>query len=536
MPFFNDERYNAYIIHRDIDTLTSVCHTFDITEDRILALSSFDKNSEIIVDLILIDNRSTDRYLYDKLKDIAPVIAIDEGGDARDLIPYTIDTLPNLLETKPNYFNTGLLNITKGIKKEYKNSPKRILISFGGQDPYNLTEWVVDRLMGVYNLEVVVGPLFKNREFPVPVLEGIDDLKKVIQDYDLVITSFGITAFEAVSLGVPVALLNPTEYHKDLSLKAGFYTLDKTLKLDYKKAVTQMEGIPLGKNENLTDLIFNISISQNGCPICKEASNEVLERFLDKTYHTCKHCSITYMTAFTKEREYESDYFFKEYSNQYGKTYLEDFEHIQSMGGRRLLPIKTKVLPDAKLLDVGCAYGPFLKAAEELGYKPYGVDISQDAITYIKNSFNYEVLCSPFPYGDNDIMPNKFSVVTMWYVIEHFKDLGTVLSSVNHILDKGGVFAFSTPNVRGVSGRKNLKNFLKCSPNDHYTIFDPVTAGKVLKNYGFKVYNIEITGHHPERFNRYARKGLLKHFFLLISKIFRLGDTFEIYCIKEHSL
>jgi hypothetical protein len=47
-----------------------------------------------------------------------------------------------------------------------------------------------------------------------------------------------------------------------------------------------------------------------------------------------------------------------------------------------------------------------------------------------------------------------------------------------------------------------------------------------------------VTGHHPERFPLLgafadpAKKGPLYRFLLFISRLFRLGDTFEVYAVK----
>ena len=83
---------------------------------------------------------------------------------------------------------------------------------------------------------------------------------------------------------------------------------------------------------------------------------------------------------------------------------------------------------------------------------------------------------------------------------------------------------------------KNYNNFLKNSPSDHYTIFNYKNASSVLKDYGFKVYKINVTGHHPERFSKMFKGRFFMKLFRYISYIFKLGDTFEIYAVKEQNL
>ena len=127
----------------------------------------------------------------------------------------------------------------------------------------------------------------------------------------------------------------------------------------------------------------------------------------------------------------------------------------------------------------------------------------------------------------------------MWYVIEHFENLSVVLNKVNSLLKNKGIFAFSTPSASGVSGRFKTKNFLQNSPVDHYSIWSFKSAKKVLKKYGFKILKIQSTGHHPERFFKKSiskeKNPFLWNLILYISRIFKLGDTFEVYCQKISS-
>jgi 2-polyprenyl-3-methyl-5-hydroxy-6-metoxy-1,4-benzoquinol methylase len=183
------------------------------------------------------------------------------------------------------------------------------------------------------------------------------------------------------------------------------------------------------------------------------------------------------------------------------------------------------------LLDIGCAYGPVLVEASHFGYLPQGVEIIPEAADYIRSEFGFRVFTGAF---ENSVFEHQFDVVTMWYVIEHFKDPDYILIRVNKLLKQDGIFSFSTPNSSGISARKKMSSFLMKSPLDHITIWNPKISARVLSRYGFKIKNISITGHHAERFSRFLGKNfyLLNKIFDLISKLFKLGDTFEVYAQK----
>jgi SAM-dependent methyltransferase len=236
--------------------------------------------------------------------------------------------------------------------------------------------------------------------------------------------------------------------------------------------------------------------------------------------------------------EYGRDYFFGFYQKQYGKTYLEDFPGLRAAGRERLKRIQALLPGESaagapKLLDIGCAYGPFLVAAKEAGFSPLGIDPAEDAVRYIRETLKLEARQGFFPETEIPVPKEGFDAVCLWYVIEHFREPRRALAEARRLLRPGGVLAFSTPSRSGVSGRKNQGAFLENSPADHWTLWSPRICRRVLKQAGFRLRRIHGTGHHPERFPLPGpltrRGGVLYGPLLLLSRIFRLGDTFEAY-------
>jgi 2-polyprenyl-3-methyl-5-hydroxy-6-metoxy-1,4-benzoquinol methylase len=474
---------------------------------------------------------------------------------------------------------------------------------------------------GELDIVLLHGPLYRDKKSIVHdagtscrVLENIPNLGEHLAEYDLIITHYGITAFEALYAGAPVLLVSPGAYHEKLANNAGFLSAGIGMKgaagigkLLFIKAAEQSSTEKNGSEktdaaqniagqnktaktgtlalnqpflqnltarcaeirtrykldrepkQNLAALINRFTLIPNrNCPSCGAAGAQPpikpLARFPHRSYYRCPHCGLIYMKRLTPPPiEYEKEYFFDFYKKQYGKTYIEDFPNLMAMGKQRLRIIKT-LLPGGnieniqgtnaapngagRLLDIGCAYGPFLAAAKEEGFNPLGIDPAEDAVRYIHGELKLEARQGFFP---NTPLPELirdelFDVVTLWYVIEHFSECPAVLHEIRRVLKPGGVLAFSTPSFSGVSGRKSLKTFLEQSPRDHWTIWSPVVCKRRLKAAGFKVKKIVLSGHHPERFpliGKYikTKKGLLYAALTLTSKMFGLGDTFEAYAI-----
>jgi len=443
-------------------------------------------------------------------------------------------------------------------RREYRTSflHKKILISFGGEDPAGLTgillNFFKDHNYFFESELTITGNInIEPEKYPqsVKYLNNHRNLKDILKNFDLIFTSFGLTAFESLASGVPFILLNPSGYHQRLSEKCGFFEigvknpsrkkLDKFINTGHNYKDIQNKYIP-EEFISLKDLVLSINKAETFCPVCHHTCNpvDIVHRFETRNFYTCPDCHITFQENFLSHTDsYKKEYFFEDYKKQYGRTYLEDFESIQKLARGRIKIIDSIISSpgrekrDPCLLDVGCAYGPFLAESSLNGYTPSGVEVIPEAAEYIRSQFGFHVFTGSF---EEAVFEKPFDVVTMWYVIEHFTKPGEILSKVNTLLKPGGVFAFSTPNSSGISARKKITSFLNNSPVDHITVWNPNISFRVLKRYGFKIKRIRVTGHHPERFP--GKSGIKsKSGYKIVenlSKLFRLGDTFEVYAVK----
>lgn len=508
--------------------------------------------------LIATDCFVAEKELLKKLSELATLVSIDEGSSATEYCDYLLDIIPSYnIERKPNLFETDFIEKPIRRKTPVKGKYEKALIVFGGEDPSELTvpasKYFSELCSSVTAISSKVDNLSQISN--VKYVSGIKNLKEKLWEYDLVVTHYGLTAFEAVCAGCAVILVSTTKLHENLAKKYGFLCLSKhDIEQKPSKEIFSEEQklypsfFNKENTQNLGSFIRELSHGKKLiCPVCQTKTQDfdtVVSRIKERTFRRCANCGIVYISwNLDSEKKYEKDYFADSYKKQYGKTYLEDFDSIKKAGLRRMLEIngsaKLKGSSSPTILDVGCAYGPFLMAAAESGWRPYGTDISKDAIEYVRSKLLFPAVQSKFPQFDpaREFGINRFDAITMWYVIEHFQDLKSVLQTVSQMLKEGGVFAFSTPSGSGVSAKLNTEEFFKMSPSDHYTIWEPSKADKILSRFGFKVVKIVSTGHHPERFPKIKNNGIKKDdsrfkLYNQISKIKKLGDTFEVYCRK----
>jgi len=489
------------------------------------------------------------------------LIGWDDGGSERHRFPFLVDSLPHDTKPEPNLRLPGLLGLEVPSKPHRYDRPlRKVLAVFGGADPAGLTlrflglvQRLRDQGRWPYSLTVVRGPLSR---FIVPpdteVLEAPTNLPQILGQWDLVVTSWGLTALESLAAGTPVLLLNPTAYHEKLSRAARLPTfgIRRPRGGDFHTGLTEAPEAARRAFDALLQPPIDAGAyfagfhgSEGSCPVCRTSGHPVYFRTEHKSYHRCGECGMEFLSVHQlPEKQYSEAYFFEDYQRQYGKTYLQDFAHIQGLGRQRLAQLQTVWGGSAsprRILDVGCAYGPFLAAAAEEGHLCFGLDVAEGAVAHVRDVLGFPAVRASFlDFQWDQGFPGqpRPDVLTLWYVIEHFPDLDQVLRQANRMLPVGGVFAFSTPNGRGITRRFQPDKFWQESPDDHFSIWNPANTKPVMARFGFEVLSFRITGHHPERFPGLPRRGPLFEAVSALSPILGWGDTFEVYAKKTKEL
>ncbi len=514
--------------------------------------------------VIVTDNFKLSKNQAEQFSKCKKLISLDEGSDFSQYSDYLLDIIPSYDVTRlPNLFDTSYITKPLNVRKNVTANIEKVLVCIGGEDPAGLTlpasQALVKNLPGA-QITAIVSDVEKYRNIlNINFIPPVENLREKIFEYDLVVSHYGLTAFEAAFAGCAVIMVATTKLHEHLAQKYDFAYIPHG-KIDSAKMQKALESPLLRpeikmslKQKSLGSYIQHLSFGEKlCCPVCREKSDvlqkdfrpdPIISRNAGRTYRRCRNCGIVYM-AFTaeEEKQYKKSYFFEDYKKQYGKTYEEDFNSIKSQCTRRIQIMNA--LQDNQggknYLDIGCAYGPSLAAAAEQGLNPFGTDISEEAIHYVKSKLHFPASCSAFPKIDSqkEFGISKFDQVSMWYVIEHFKDLDSVLSKISELVKEGGIFAFATPSGEGISAKSDLDHFYSISPTDHFSIWEPSKAQKILKKYGFEVIKVVSTGHHPERFPVCKKENIQKgsvrwNMIDKYSRLMQLGDTVEIYCRKK---
>ncbi len=150
-------------------------------------------------------------------------------------------------------------------------------------------------------------------------------------------------------------------------------------------------------------------------------------------------------------------------------------------------------------LDVGCGDGRFLRVMEQLGVPRsglYGLELDKRVVERLRGQGYSGVFCEraedvgSLPEGGIDL-------VTMFHVIEHVDNPGTVIGRVCGWLSPGGVFALETPNLDSLDARLFRRTYWGgYHIPRHWNLFTPAAISRLLKDNGLEVLaTVFQTGH-----------------------------------------
>jgi SAM-dependent methyltransferase len=144
-----------------------------------------------------------------------------------------------------------------------------------------------------------------------------------------------------------------------------------------------------------------------------------------------------------------------------------------------------------RLLDVGCATGFFIRAAQDAGWiasgveaNPFQADFARQAGLDVRNETIEE---TTFP-------EESFDAVTLFEIIEHVKQPMAILRKAHRLLKPGGMVFLYTPNFdcasRLIMGLD--AHFIWAS--NHLTYFTIPTLAGAIERAGFDVAHAETQG------------------------------------------
>lgn len=139
-------------------------------------------------------------------------------------------------------------------------------------------------------------------------------------------------------------------------------------------------------------------------------------------------------------------------------------------------------ISSGKMLEIGCADGGNVAAFSLAGYDAYGIDLSHDYTNFgIEQGLNVRCCSS----ADLAKKGDKYDLIIVNHVLEHFTDLESELSNISKLLNDDGILFVAVPGVRYLSFKAYGADFLQMLQNAHVYNFTKDTLCPVMRKHGF---------------------------------------------------
>lgn len=228
------------------------------------------------------------------------------------------------------------------------------------------------------------------------------------------------------------------------------------------------------------------------CYLCGGQKVNLLYSANKWNIYKCDECLFVYVYPLLSREELKALYIrFKANIFEKFNIILADAKHSINYLSKYRFGKKT-------LLDIGCGNGIFMDEAVNSGWLVTGIDASLDLIKYLKKTYTYK-----FIQGDilTTRIKQKFDIVTLNQVIEHFSEPKLLIKRCYDLLNKDGLIYVATPNISSIVAKIRKRDFDYIIPPEHLSYFNDKTLTRILSNEGFRVlkintwsYSVDLAG------------------------------------------
>ena len=239
-------------------------------------------------------------------------------------------------------------------------------------------------------------------------------------------------------------------------------------------------------------------IEVDRCQLCGGTDRRV--RFHDGPCRVveCAGCGLVYVTPRLQGEAlravYDEGYWKSSNPKQRGYAdYASEAALYLKTFGKRMALVRRHLPPKARILDVGCAAGYFLRVAQREGHDVHGVEMSAAIAGEAQKALGGErvhVGTLDEAIAAKGHAPASFDLVTLWDVIEHVPDPQSLLRTIRGLIKPGGTLLLETQNVASRWARLLGRRWHHFKHDEHLYHFKPATIRRLLADCGFETLEL----------------------------------------------
>jgi len=228
-----------------------------------------------------------------------------------------------------------------------------------------------------------------------------------------------------------------------------------------------------------------------GCLICGSIQFDFFVKKNGFSLGRCLRCSLLQVT------DDLSKVCLKDYYDQ--EFFDETYDWLQKPAGKkkeyqkfnyRLTEIEKFKPGKGNVLDIGCSFGHFLDCARSRGWTPVGVEISEYAARFAKETLKLNVHVADV--SEADLPEGHFDAVTLWNVLEHLDDPVEELEHLNRLMKKAGLLVFTTGDVDSYLRKLQGLRWRSFIPPIHVANYGPRSVKSLLEKTGFRLLSSSV--------------------------------------------
>jgi 2-polyprenyl-3-methyl-5-hydroxy-6-metoxy-1,4-benzoquinol methylase len=166
--------------------------------------------------------------------------------------------------------------------------------------------------------------------------------------------------------------------------------------------------------------------------------------------------------------------------------------------------------PNARLLDIGCGSGTYLKLMRDLGWQVHGIEMDSGAVQTARKA-GLDVRQGTMDDVDPEL-DGMFDVITVGHVIEHTHDPIAALKAARRVLKPHGTLWIGTPNLGSLGAHMFRARWRALEPPRHLVLFTGESLTAALHRAGFTaVRPVRSTASAPWHFQQSAKLAGIDH-------------------------
>jgi SAM-dependent methyltransferase len=233
-----------------------------------------------------------------------------------------------------------------------------------------------------------------------------------------------------------------------------------------------------------SSLTTDPKIAPRSCPACGTADHEFRFKVNGCDIWQCRSCGLGQAESigFDPAAYYTGEYFSGQRSDGYA-DYLGAEPVLRREFARSVTFIR-QFCDKGKLLEIGCAYGLFLKEAEQC-FEVAGIELAEEAAEHARRSqLN---VCSGVADEENVARLGPADVIVLFDVIEHLTDPRATLALCERYLRPGGIIVITTGDFDSFLARLAGTHWRLMTPPQHLWFFTKASMARLASSLGLSL-------------------------------------------------